>query len=338
MNDLVANVTLSVSEEKQNLRWHLQSMVVDPEIRQLRSFVVLAEELNFTRAAQRVYLTQQALSAQIRRLERLIGAELLTRTTRQVGLTEAGEALLPHARAVLAAVEQARTDVRRVARDPARLRLGLTPGAAAELTTPILAEFAAMKPAIELEVREFSFRDPSAGLRAGAVDTAFVRVPLGTTGLQHVPLFTEPRVVALSASHALAHAPSVTLDDIRDEPLIATKTTDSVWNDFWLAMDCRDEADQPTVVTSVGSLEEELTILSTGRAVSITAWSASRHFPRPGIVFRPITDIPGSTLAVAWRESTYPEPVRLFVETALAVRDREVELVAWLSSGAAALG
>lgn len=312
----------------------LQSNVVDVRTRQLQAFLALAEDLNFTRAAQRLYLSQQALSVQVQRLEAALGAKLFTRTTREVQLTKAGELLLPHATAALAALDQASEELDMLTRGVTKLRLGFVAGGAVELTTPILAELGVRAPTIEIEVRSFGFRDPSAGLHSRLVDAAFIRLPLTTTGLQVEPLFTEPRVVAMSASNALARKQSVTLDDIRSEPLIAARTNDPVWNDFWLAMDCRDDTERPEVLTAVRSLEEELTLLSTGRAISITALSSSRHLPRPGVVFRPITDIPGSTLALAWPKDAANPAVRTFVETALAVRDRETELLSRLSSAA----
>ncbi|HEY6888973.1 MAG TPA: LysR family transcriptional regulator, partial [Solirubrobacter sp.] len=136
--------------------------MADLDSRLLRAFVAVAEELSFTRAAQRLHLAQQALSAQIQQLETRVGERLFDRTTRSVALTEAGERLLPHARAALAALDAGLGELeatRRAAR--ATLRVGLATTAVVPLVGETLRRFAAECPDVHLAVSNHGMIDPS---------------------------------------------------------------------------------------------------------------------------------------------------------------------------------
>src|SRR3954470_2141373 len=152
--------------------------MADLDSRLLRAFVAVAEELSFTRAAQRLHLTQQALSTQIRQLETRVGDRLLDRTTRSVGLTEAGERLLPHARAVLAALDTGLGELESTRRaGQMTLRVGLATTGVIPLVGETLRRFAEEQPGVHLTVSNHGMTDPSAGLRDGNVDVGFVRPP-----------------------------------------------------------------------------------------------------------------------------------------------------------------
>ncbi|MFF9627306.1 LysR substrate-binding domain-containing protein [Streptomyces griseosporeus] len=292
-------------------------------LRRLRSFVALAEELHFTRAAAKLFVAQQSLSKQIAELESDIGTPLLRRTSRRVELTPAGEVFLAAAREVLARFDQGVAEARRVGQgEQATLRVGFVVGAALELTTHILSEFTRRHPAARVELQEFGFADPSAGLAGATTDVAFIRLPSSTHGLMATPLFTEPCVVGVSASHRLSSRDRVRVADLLGEPIAIGRTDDSMWRDFWtLASHRRGRRARNLVETR--SQSEEVEVVAAGMACSVTPAAARRYSPHPGVRFITIEDHPGSVVAVAHRSDRRNPLVASFVDAATAVRDRE---------------
>lgn len=170
---------------------------MDINLRRLRAYVVLAEELHFTRAATRPFVAQQSLSRQIAELERDLGTPLPHRTSRSVELTPAGEVFLAAARETLERFDQGVQQTRAAGSAvPGVLRVGFIPGAALELTAPIMAEFGAAHPGVRIELHESGFADPSAGLRGADIDVAFIRLPSDTSNITTYRLFGEPCVAA----------------------------------------------------------------------------------------------------------------------------------------------
>jgi DNA-binding transcriptional LysR family regulator len=307
---------------------------VDIHTRKLRYFVVLAEELHFSRAAQRLFIAQQALSKQIHDMEREIGASLLTRSTRQVSLTAAGEAFLAAARTILATLDGAVDEAQGLSRrETGVLRVGFGVGAALELTAPILEEFSRRYPGIDLELREFPLSEPAAGLVEGASDVALVRPPLTGEDLEFVQLFVEPRVAAVGAHHRLADKESVSVAEVIDEPIVLGRSTDPAWRRFWLLDDYR--AGKPASrIRNSTSHTEELELVAAGLAVTVTVAGAARYTPHAGLRFVSIRDIPGSVGAVAWCRKRQSSLVERFVAVAEDVRDREAAIVAMIEQGA----
>ncbi|MGE3255313.1 LysR family transcriptional regulator [Pseudonocardia sp.] len=193
------------------------------EIRQLRYFVAVAEELHFGRAAQRLHIAQPAVSQQVARLERKLGFALFDRNPRRVRLTEAGQRMLTEARAVLAAAEQAAAVAAHLARSPAAtLRLGTSPGLGSRIA-PAMDRLAAGGITVELDARPVA--QQLAALRSGELDAALVRTAarprLATParpGVRVVPLWSEPLRAALPASHPLAERDRVGLADLAALP------------------------------------------------------------------------------------------------------------------------
>ena len=157
---------------------------MDVHGRDLRYFVAVAEELHFTRAAERLYLSQPALSKQIRMLERQLGAELFERDRQGVALTPVGVALLPHARRVLAAWDEARAAAEQAKSEQrATLLVGMSTSLARSGMLPaIRSRFTAMQPGATVALREVGWEDPTAGLAGKATDVAFVWLPLPDPG------------------------------------------------------------------------------------------------------------------------------------------------------------
>ncbi|WP_432122040.1 LysR family transcriptional regulator [Streptomyces sp. S1] len=292
-------------------------------LRRLRSYVVLAEELHFTRAAAKLFVAQQSLSKQIAELEAELGTPLLRRTSRRVELTPAGEVFLAAAREVLARFDRGVAETRRVGQgERATLRVGFVVGAALELTTPILGEFTARHPEVRVELHEFGFADPSAGLAGATTDVAFIRLPGSTHGLVVAPLFTEPCVVGVSTAHPLGARDRVRVADLLDETIAVGRTDDGVWRDFWTLAAHRGGKRARNLVET-HSQSEEVEVVAAGMACSITPAAARRYSPHPGVRFLTIEDHPGSVLAVAHRADRPNPLVASFVDAAQTVRDRE---------------
>jgi DNA-binding transcriptional LysR family regulator len=295
-----------------------------PELRQLRYFLAVAEELNFTRAATRLHIAQQALSAAIRQLEAELGTALFLRTTRRVELTPAGEVFVEPAQRTLAEAAAAVRAVQAVARgERGHLHVGLQSGAGGDLPHRVFTAFGERLPDADLDYHYFTWTDSSVGLRSGATDVAFVRPPI-TGDLEFLPLFSEPRVAVLPAGHPLAGELDLSIADLLDEVWCQLPSGDPVWRDFWLAADHRDGPPAKTgpVMTS---FEEQFQYALAGAGISLAPQSATQDYARPGIAFVPVRDLEPSTAALAWRHGDNNLLARQFVAIAAEVRDREAK-------------
>jgi DNA-binding transcriptional LysR family regulator len=294
----------------------LQSVAVLPEVRELRYFVAVAEERRFTRAAERLYITQQSLSAAIGQLERRLGVELFERDRQGLKLTPGGEVLLTAARAILAQAATAVEDTRRAA-GAAPLRVGYAVLAASELTTPILTHLQAAEPQLEIRLRLADYDDPSAGLATASADVALVRRPIdGPYAFED--LFAEARVAVLPGTHPLARRSSVGVDELATDAVISDPGPDAVWRAFWTADDVRGRP--PRRGVEVGSFDEELATVALGRAIAFTSAAAARLYPRPDIAYVPLAGAAPCTVALAWNPERPPTVLRSLLAAARRAR------------------
>jgi DNA-binding transcriptional LysR family regulator len=288
------------------------------DFRALRYFVAVAEELHFTRAAERLYIAQPALSEQIRRLEDELGVELLRRTTRKVELTPAGEEFLSHARRILAEADEALADASRAARgETGSVRVGTGAIAGLDLVPRMLRAFREERPLVHLELRQIDWVDYSGGLREGSVDVAFVWLPFEHGDLIVAPLHEEPRVVALEAGHQLATERELRMEQLVDEPW-PWVDTDPVALAFWTCVDYRGGEPArrgPTIRSMEGLLEG----VRAGLCVATVPRSQADASALPGIAFREVADLTPATLALAWRAADETPVVQAFVEIARRV-------------------
>jgi DNA-binding transcriptional LysR family regulator len=191
------------------------------ELRHLRSFIVLAEELNFTRAAARLHMAQPALSVQIRRLEGEVGTELLSREGRSTKLTDAGDAFLEHARKSVAHANQSVSAARLAAKgEIGHLSIGY--GTAAEFTIfpTIIPAFQSKYPNVHLSFHQLGVLPQIDGLRRGEIDLAFTWLPISTTEFDIQELTKESFGILVHAHHALASATSISIKELSGEPLV----------------------------------------------------------------------------------------------------------------------
>jgi DNA-binding transcriptional LysR family regulator len=292
---------------------------VDVSSRKLRYFVAVAEELHFSRAAARLFVTQQSLSKQIRELENTVGATLLHRTTRSVELTPAGEVLLAAAQESLAILDTGMEAARRAHRgESGRVKVGFVIGAALELTPLLLGEFTRQHPGISLELREYGFADPSAGLADGWADVAFVRLPMAAADVEAQPLFTEPLVAVLPSGHRWVGRERIAVAEMVTEPMVVGRTTDETWRRYWTLDEHRGGATAP-VVTETSSHTEEMELVAAGLACSVTVAGAVRYTPHRGVRYVPLDGAAGSTLAVARRRGMPAPAVERFMAVAREV-------------------
>ncbi|WP_166844700.1 LysR family transcriptional regulator [Isoptericola sp. BMS4] len=276
---------------------------MDVHGRDLRYFVAVADELHFTRAAERLYVSQPALSKQIRMLESRLGAPLFERDRREVRLTAVGEALLPHARQVLDAWSVALDATERAkAEQEATLVVGMStsPGRGG-LLPAIRSRFSARRPAVTVRLRQVGWDDATAGLADGSSDAAFAWLPLPDSDrFRWVVVAEEPRHVGMPETHPLARRESVEFADLMDEPFLALPRTAGPLRDYWLALDARDGR-PPRVGAEVASTEETYEALVDGRGVCLLAAGNAPLISLGGVVTRPVRGIEPSRFALAWR-------------------------------------
>lgn len=273
------------------------------ELRHLRYFAAVAQTCHFGRAAERLHMAQPALSQSIRQLEDELGATLLTRTTRQVSLTPAGEFFYEETRRVLEAVEASTAGVRRVADGHRGLaRVGLT-GIAAFTILPFLARtWQQTLPDVALEVHaDMLTRDQSEALREGSLDVAVLRPPADGDGLVTRTIEVEPLVLVVPADHRLAEEPVISLTDLRAESFVLYGNRESTVDQV-VQRACREAGFTPHAEHRAPGTSVLVALVAAGLGVSLVPGSV-RSIPLPGVVFREIADAPTVDHALAWRES-----------------------------------
>lgn len=293
------------------------------ELRQMRYFLAVADDLNFTRAAERLHLAQQALSASIRRLEEQLGVALFVRSTRKVELTAAGEVLVEGARAVVAAAMDAVERVHQVAEGrTGRMTIGFSTAAGGvPIVRQIIRTFSERSPGVDIRTEEHDFGDPSAGLAEGSVDAAFIFGPLPVEGLSSVTLVEEDRVLAIRPEHPLATRTVVSAADLRDLPWLRVPADRGPWPAFWF----RRQGDGP-VGPIIKTADEWVTAIEAGRGVAFTMPTVMQNFTTARVRVIPVEGLPPAEVLLAWRSNRAEPLVRALVESAdLALRSQRVE-------------
>jgi len=282
----------------------------DLEVRQLRYFVAVAEELHFGRAAARLGMAQPPLSRAIRDLERQLGVALLERTTRQVRLTAAGEVLLRDARTALEAVTAAARRTRQAGRPSPRLRVALKADVDGGLLPQILDAYRADDAALPPELVLGGFGEQPQALRDGRADVGLLLCPFDDRGLDSEPLLTEPLLAALAGADPLAARTQLRLADLAGRTLPGGSPA----------------SHGPPVgprraglVPPASNLAEIFSLVETGSVVFFAPASVARRYPRPGIAYRPVSDLPDATLALAWPQDARSLAVAAFVRAACTV-------------------
>ncbi|MFF2659909.1 LysR family transcriptional regulator [Kitasatospora sp. NPDC058032] len=296
-------------------------MTMDVHARDLRYFVAVAEELHFTRAAERLYLSQPALSKQIRTLERRLGAELFRRDRHGVALTAAGGALLPHARRVLAAWTEGAAAVEAAkAEQRSTLVVGMsTSPARGGLLPAVRSRFGAAHPEAATRLRQTSWEDPTAGLADGSVDVAFVWLPLpDEERFGWTVVAEEPRLIALPDTHPLAARTGIDFAELADEPFLALPPSAGPLRDYWLALEAR-AGRPPRIGAEIAGVEETYEALIAGLGVCLVAAGNAPLITLGGVTTRPVRGVGACHYVLAWRREDEHRPlVRAYADACRA--------------------
>ncbi|MGS2585903.1 LysR substrate-binding domain-containing protein [Streptomyces hebeiensis] len=277
------------------------------ELRRLRYFVAVAEELHFGRAAERLGIAQPALSQQIQRLETDLGVRLLIRNRRRVTLSPAGNAFLPGARETLAHADRAaRTARRTAAGELGRLVLGFVGSAADELLPRVLPVFRARLPDLRLVLREMTSAEQLAALARGGLDLCLMRPPSPPVpGLRTRLLTRQPLVAVLPSGHPLADLEEIAPADLRGESLVLFPREKGPWLHDVITSYChRADGARPEVAQEAVMMQTIIALVAAGTGISLVP-ASQRSLARPGVVFRPLTGAPVVDLVAAWSEPPY---------------------------------
>ncbi|WP_026360176.1 LysR substrate-binding domain-containing protein [Amycolatopsis nigrescens] len=296
-------------------------MSEDVHLRHLRYFVAVAEELHFTMAAERLFVSQPTLSRQIHQLEAQVGAALFARDRRSVVLTDAGQALLPTARELVRAWDAAMVRVREAS--AARLRVGMSTTLGRGLLRRVRAAYAEARPSAELVVRQVGWEDATAGLADRSADVAFLWLPLPRPApYDWLLVAEEPRLLLLSSGHRFAGRDEVDFTELLDEPWLALPAASGGLREFWLATAQR--GGQPVrVAAEITTTDETYEALVDGVGVCLAAAGNAPIFTRDGVVAVPVRGLPPSQLVLAWRRDDRRPVVRDFVEAARRAGDAQ---------------
>jgi len=297
------------------------------ELRQFRNFVAVAEELHFARAAERLGITQPALSQQIKAIEQRLGTRLFVRAKRRVELTQAGTVLLTEARSVLERAERAVALVRRAGRgETGRVEIGYVGAAMVQPTLPrVIRAFRESRPGVELSFRLFAMMDQLNALRDHELDLAVLRQPIGPLpdGMEAHPIVSEPLVVAAPEGHRAANGSSVCFADLANEDFIAFADPPGVGLGQVLEDLAREAGFRPRVAQRVAEQSAMLGMIAAGIGVGLMA-NAVRFLRMPGVRFLDISDTTRMTeIVVVHRRNETAPAVRAFLDVAReAFRDR----------------
>ncbi|SCL33002.1 LysR family transcriptional regulator [Micromonospora aurantiaca (nom. illeg.)] len=305
-------------------RPRVRSASREPSVHQLRLFLVLAEELHFGRAAQQLFLSQQALSQQIRALENRLNVDLLRRSSRQVELTPAGQALIPTARESVAAMTRLQELAAAYSRETrGHLRIGAIGGEAfMPYVTAILTELSARHPGITVEIRSVNFVDQVYVLPRGEVDAAFLRPPL-PPGLRSLQLPTEPRVACLPADDPLVAQVPLTLAQLSDRVVVDVPIPElRQWWDFW-TVNPRPDGSAVRYGPVAGDMDALLSAVARGQAIAFLPAEARRDYSRRGVAYVDVVDLPLSTAALAWLPGRDNPALAALLQAARAVVRRD---------------
>jgi DNA-binding transcriptional LysR family regulator len=284
----------------------------DVSLRLLRYYEALATELSYRKAAERLFISQPALSAAIRQLEGHIGDRLFDRDTHSVALTVLGHAWLPYVREALREVDSA-IDVVATLVGSVQIRLGYLTGMGADLLFELLDGVEHDLPGLSIETTEYDFSDPTAGLGSGASDIALLRPPVDVADLEMVVVAEESWVACLPRAHRFADRTELRISELLEEPIVAAPMSAGRWRDYWMATDAR-QGRPANVVAEAATYEAETTLVARGVGISFTTSSLTRLYDRPGIHFVPIVDRPVSYTSLAWRPGRPSTSARQLVQ------------------------
>ncbi|CAN7683256.1 LysR family transcriptional regulator [Neorhizobium sp. LjRoot104] len=287
----------------------------------LNSFVVLAEELHFVRAAERLRITQSALSQQIAKLEQDLGVQLFDRSRRRVALTDAGQSLREEGSIALKQLTLAVDMAKRAAQGHVgRLTIGFADAAALNVLPTLTSEFAQLFPGVNIILHEMISADQVEALRAGRIQIAFLRPVFDDEDFETALLLREPYVVAISASHRLAASKMVRLTDLTDEGLITTHRIKARYVQGNFQPYLKRAGIQLKVVQEVNELHAILGLVAGGLGIALFPRSILK-LQLEGVIYRPLhpDDTPMAEMLIAKRSDDRTATATRFMDMAKKV-------------------
>ncbi len=291
------------------------------ELRHLRYFVAVAEELNFRRAAGKLRLAQPALSSQIKALETELEVRLFDRTTRSVLLTQAGRVFLGEARDVLAAAEHAGQLVRKARHGlVGTLRVGVIAPAASPWLARVLRHFHQRFPAVQLDLSEITSAEQLQRLRAGELDAGLLRPPVAFPELESRFVEQTPQNLAAPVGHRLARKSPLQWKDFDGEGLVMIHPSQQHgYYDAFLAA-CARAGARTHPAQYAQDVQTKMWLISAGFGIAPTT-AALKEVRRPGLVFRPLPPgLPPIQTVLVWRRDDTSPVVRNFLDCFEAIR------------------
>lgn len=289
------------------------------ELRQIRSFLSIAETLSFVRSAEIIHLSQPALSLQIKALEEELGVRLLERNRRRMVLTAAGIAFHEDVAGVLVGLDQAihRAKLAAVGR-LGLLRIGFISTAGNEIVPGIIRAFRELHPQVEFSLRNILTMDQIQMLNNGTIDVGFLRLPISEHwGLEVVPVHRERFVLVVPASHKLAKRKRVRLSELANQDFVMYERKHAPgFHDLLLGM-LRDAGIVPKVCQIAGEMPTLIALVDSGSGIAILPASAVRKSTTPVVVCEIADNIPMSEIGLAIRKTSLSVIITNFREFAL---------------------
>ncbi|PXX64154.1 LysR family transcriptional regulator [Nocardia tenerifensis] len=290
------------------------------EVRELEAFLVLAEELHFGRAGERLYVSQSRVSQLLRALEQRVGARLIERTSRKVALTPLGENFLADLRPAYTALHATVDSVRAAARGmQGVLRIGFQ-GSTSENLTDALALFERRFPACTAEVVEIPLSDPFGPVHRGEVDLAVVLLPMGESDLVLGQVFSEQQqMLAMHRGHPLAARTSLSPEDLAEFSLVGVRGPAPHYWRRAQSLDVTPGGRPVPAGPQVGTLWEGIEAVAGGQGAMLLCHPTAVFHDRPEVNFVPVTGLAHSRLGLVWHRNRETTRVRAFSRAVAAV-------------------
>lgn len=290
------------------------------ELRHLRYFIAVAEELHFGRAAARLHVAQPPLSRQIQLLERELGVSLFIRRNRRIELTTAGQVFLEGAHQTVNTAELAIHDAQRASRgEIGRLALGFVESAAYTVLPTLLRTFRMRYPNVELSLQAMTTQEQVADFQERGIQIGILRPPVGERMLALHTVAREPLVVVVPESHPLAQSDRVSLAALANEPLIVYPRSYGPGIHDAIVSQCVQSGFTPHIVQEVANMTTIAGLVAAGIGVALVI-APIEHLYSRGVAYRQVDgDIPSWELALAWRRDDTSTVVRAFLSTAREV-------------------
>jgi DNA-binding transcriptional LysR family regulator len=304
------------------------------ELRHLRYFVAVAEELHFGHAAARLHISQPPLSHQIQDLERELGVTLFHRSRRSVALTEAGRLFLEEARQVLGDAKHAIEIAKKAARgEIGRLSVGFGPTPENGLLNAVLSLFLARHPDVQLELHSLYTQEQVEALAHRQIDVCFPLLPIANRNICVERIAVEPIRVALPSHHPMASQSRIALGDLRQEPFVLVSR--EVGPGFYdlLLNACAAAGFTPRITHEARHVMTVLGFVAAGLGVTLMPGAVSNACP-PGVVFRPLHRAPVVELGLGYRPNDSSPPLLAFLEVVREVARQKRRRLAWASASA----